>query len=73
MTATLTADARYFPDADPHPLQSNPEVQDWMKASHIASTAALEGYFEARVLKLASLAGRSYIVWQASRPAEPAQ
>ncbi len=43
-----------------------------MKASHIASMAALEGYFEARVVKLASLAGRSYIVWQASRPAETA-
>eukprot|EP00891_Asterochloris_glomerata_P006265 jgi/Astpho2/6265/e_gw1.00088.42.1_t len=73
--------AQVFPDTYVHlggdevPFdcwESNPEVQDWMKASHIASMAALEGYFEARVVKLASLAGRSYIVWQASRPAETA-
>ena len=45
-------------------LQSNPEVQDWMKANSLDSLSQLETYFEGRVLDLASLAGRSYIVWQ---------
>ena len=45
-------------------LQSNPDVQDWMKANSLGSLSQLEGYFESRVLDLATLAGRSYIVWQ---------
>ena len=45
-------------------LQSNPEVQDWMRANSLDSLSQLETYFESRVLDLASLAGRSYIVWQ---------
>lgn len=45
-------------------LQSNPDVQDWMKANSLGTLSQLEGYFESRVLDLATLAGRSYIVWQ---------
>lgn len=45
-------------------VQSNPDVQDWMEANSLGSLAQLEGYFESRVLDLATLAGRSYIVWQ---------
>ncbi len=45
-------------------VQSNPDVQDWMKANSLGSLSQLEGYFESRVLNLAILAGRSYIVWQ---------
>jgi len=45
-------------------VQSNPDVQDWMKANSLGSLSQLEGYFESRVLDLATLAGRSYIVWQ---------
>ena len=45
-------------------IQSNPEVQDWMTANSLDSLSQLETYFESRVLDLACLAGRSYIVWQ---------
>lgn len=45
-------------------VQSNPDVQDWMQANSLGSLSQLEGYFESRVLDLATLAGRSYIVWQ---------
>ncbi len=45
-------------------LQSNPDVQDWMKANSFGTLSQLESYFESRVLDLATLAGRSYIVWQ---------
>ena len=44
--------------------QSNPGIQDWMKANSFDSLSQLESYFESRVLDLATLAGRSYIVWQ---------
>ncbi|DBA89255.1 TPA: hypothetical protein ACH3X1_016396 [Trebouxia sp. C0004] len=65
--------AQVFPDSYIHlggdevPFdcwQSNPDVQDWMKANSLGSLSQLEGYFESRVLGLATLAGRSYIVWQ---------
>ena len=46
------------------PVQSNPGIQDWMKANSFDSLSQLESYFESRVLDLATLAGRSYIVWQ---------
>ena len=45
-------------------LQSNPGIQDWMRANSLGSLSQLETYFESRVLDLATLAGRSYIVWQ---------
>lgn len=45
-------------------VQSNPNVQDWMRANSLGSLSQLETYFESRVLDLATLAGRSYIVWQ---------
>lgn len=45
-------------------MQSNPDVQDWMRANSLGSLSQLETYFEGRVLDLATLAGRSYIVWQ---------
>lgn len=45
-------------------MQSNPEVRQWMKANSFGALSELEGYFERRVLDLATLAGRSYIVWQ---------
>ena len=45
-------------------MQSNPDIQDWMKANSFDSLSQLESYFESRVLDLATLAGRSYIVWQ---------
>ena len=45
-------------------IQSNPEIQDWMTANSLDSLSQLETYFESRVLDLACLAGRSYIVWQ---------
>ena len=35
-----------------------------MAANNFDSPAQLEGYFVSRVLDLATLAGRSYIVWQ---------
>ena len=47
-------------------LQSNPDVQEWMRSNGVDSLSQLEGYFEERVLELAALAGRSYIVWQVS-------
>lgn len=65
--------AQVFPDSYIHlggdevPFdcwQSNPDVQDWMQANSLGSLSQLEGYFESRVLDLATLAGRSYIVWQ---------
>ncbi|KAL0048809.1 hypothetical protein WJX82_011636 [Trebouxia sp. C0006] len=65
--------AQVFPDSYIHlggdevPFdcwQSNPDVQDWMKANRLGSLSQLEGYFESRVLDLATLAGRSYIIWQ---------
>ncbi|KAL3160605.1 hypothetical protein ABBQ32_010536 [Trebouxia sp. C0010 RCD-2024] len=65
--------AQVFPDSYLHlggdevPFdcwQSNPDVQDWMRANSLGSLSQLETYFESRVLDLATLAGRSYIVWQ---------
>ena len=45
-------------------MQSNPDIQDWMRVNSLGSLSQLETYFESRVLDLATLAGRSYIVWQ---------
>ena len=44
--------------------QSNPEVRSWMAETGLETAAAVEEYFENRVLALAAAAGRSYIVWQ---------
>ena len=39
-----------------------------MRANSLGSLSQLETYFESRVLDLATLAGRSYIVWQVLPP-----
>lgn len=45
-------------------MQSNPDVRSWMSSNGLDNLSQLEEYFERRVLDLATLAGRSYIVWQ---------
>lgn len=47
-------------------VQSNPDVRSWMSSNGLESLSQLESYFEGRVLDLATLAGRSYIIWQVS-------
>ena len=45
-------------------LQGSAQVQAFMNRTGLKDVAALEAYFEERVLGLASAAGRSYIIWQ---------
>jgi N-acetyl-beta-hexosaminidase len=45
-------------------LQSSPEIKAFMADNGLKDVAALETYFEGRVLGLARQAGRNYIVWQ---------
>eukprot|EP00884_Botryococcus_braunii_P008075 jgi/Botrbrau1/17269/Bobra.0015s0027.1 len=71
--ALLQEVAGHFPDTFLHlggdevPFdcwKSNPEVQELMAREGFTTPHQVEQYFEERVLQMAAVAGRSYIIWQ---------